>query len=156
MKKHLLRNTLMVSIALVFCASLFSSCTKNEDGILTNKTELLILIDSCQLLINADTTGYSPLAKTAYSGLTNELIVIQLSLLSPTLTQNQVNLLVSGLKITKTTLETAITISNATGTTAYLEPKPKVDLFFGQDIKKLRKTSYKFRAFESRKNPLIV
>lgn len=124
MKKSLLTNTLIVSIAICIFSGIFSACSKNEDGVITDKTELLSLMDSCQILLSADTTGYSPAAKMAYSALENELIIVQISLINTSISQKQVNIIISGLKITKTTLETTIAISVATNTTAYLQHVP--------------------------------
>jgi|GEM_PF-3381203 len=143
MKESLLKNTFFVGIAIFICASVFSACSKNEDGVITDTTELRSLIDSCEILLAADTTGYSPAAQTAYITLENEIIIIQISLINSSISQKQVNLIISGLKITKTALEATIAVSNATKATSCLQLSPINRLISGQRLKDNGATIYK-------------
>lgn len=136
MKKNPIRNSFIACLAILIGSLVLTSCGKNDDGVTTDTSRLLALTDSCKLLLKTDTTGFSPAAKTAYALLEDELTIVQFALISPTLTQKQVNTMITTLEITKTTLETTIALSFSGGTTASLnegfdrkkaEPKNRVD-----------------------------
>lgn len=123
MKKNPIRNSLIACLAIFIGSLVLTSCGKNDDGVTTDTSRLLALTDSCRLLLKTDTTGFSPAAKTAYALLEDELTIVQFALISPTLTQKQVNTMITTLELTKTTLETTIALSFS-GTTASLNECP--------------------------------